>query len=294
MILNSYGRDKRIAIYPFGYVGQLVKTVLNNAYFIQEDYIFDEEMSRYNDKIKKLEDCDEEELKDMVVLIASDKVSLWDEIRENAKKYFKEDNIFDIFGKVCVNRDVRIESLRLNAERINALGVAGSVAEVGVYYGEFSREINKYFSEKKLYLFDTFEGFLNEKVKKETDIIFMSQLSSLYNSDYCAVKDVSSILDGFPHPEKCVIKKGYFPDTVVGVEDNFAFVSLDVDIYVPTKAALEFFWPRMESNGIIMVHDYNNCVTKGVKKAVDEYCMNNNIPVVLMADWAGSAVLIKS
>lgn len=33
------------------------------------------------------------------------------------------------------------------------------MAEVGVYTGEFCKLFNRYFPERKLYLFDTFEGF---------------------------------------------------------------------------------------------------------------------------------------
>ena len=37
---------------------------------------------------------------------------------------------------------------------------------------------------------------------------------------------------------------------------GYAFVNIDVDLYKPLLAGLEYFWPRMAENGYIFVHDY--------------------------------------
>lgn len=42
--------------------------------------------------------------------------------------------------------------------------IEGSVAEAGVYQGNFSAVINKCFPTRKLYLFDTFEGFDSKEI----------------------------------------------------------------------------------------------------------------------------------
>lgn len=41
------------------------------------------------------------------------------------------------------------------------------MAELGVYKGKFAVEINKLFPYKKLYLFDTFEGFFSQDIDIE-------------------------------------------------------------------------------------------------------------------------------
>lgn len=285
------GKRLKIAIYPFGFVGQLTKKVLNDVYNIKEDYIFDAQISKFNNKIKNINNYDKNELKDTAVIVASDKLSIYDEIRQNCAKVFLTENIYDILDKVCIDRDVRIETLRLNAERIKELGVKGSVAELGVYKGYFSREINRYFSDRTLYMFDTFEGFLNDRLHENVDSKFESYMELI--KLYFVTDNFSSILHGFKNPKKCVIKKGFFPETTIGIEDTYCFVSIDVDIYTSTKAGLDYFWPRMEKHGIIMVHDYNNYYTRGVKEAVDEFAELNYIPIVMVADIAGSAILIK-
>src|SRR3954463_2256349 len=62
---------------------------------------------------------------------------------------------------------VRYSILGLCYEEIIANNVAGSVAEVGVYKGEFSKRLNQLFLNRKLYLFDTFSGFDERDVSVE-------------------------------------------------------------------------------------------------------------------------------
>ena len=49
-----------------------------------------------------------------------------------------------------------------------------------------------------------------------------------------------------------------FPVTLEGLEDRFAFVSLDVDLYQPTAAGLKYFYPRLVNGGCTLIQGYNN------------------------------------
>ncbi len=51
---------------------------------------------------------------------------------------------------------VRLSALELISFRIKNKQLVGNVAELGVYKGKFARYINQYFSDRTLYLFDTF------------------------------------------------------------------------------------------------------------------------------------------
>ena len=46
-------------------------------------------------------------------------------------------------------------------------GDKGECAEAGVFEGDFAKWINQYFPDRKLYLFDTFEGFDMRDIEKE-------------------------------------------------------------------------------------------------------------------------------
>lgn len=64
---------------------------------------------------------------------------------------------------------------------------------------------------------------------------------------------VESVLSKMPYSNNCVICKGYFPDKTIGLEEErYLFVNIDVDLYKPILAGLEYFWPRMIPGGIYL------------------------------------------
>jgi O-methyltransferase len=89
-------------------------------------------------------------------------------------------------------------------------------------------------------------------------------------------------------------KKGIFPETAKDVNDKFCFVSLDVDLYEPTKEGLKFFYPLLSPGGVIMVHDFNNLNYKGVREAVLEFCREKGISYVPIPDIGGTVIIIKN
>lgn len=146
----------------------------------------------------------------------------------------------------------------------------GNVAEAGVFQGEISKYINRYFNDKKLYLFDTFEGFDNDDIKIENEI---SEEHTMFTSrEFFVQTSEELVMSKMEYPANCVIKKGYFPETVDGLEDKkFCFVSLDMDLYKPTLEGLRFFYPRMVEGGCILIHDYFTEAYPKIKISVSQY-----------------------
>ena len=142
----------------------------------------------------------------------------------------------------------------------------GAVAEAGVYRGAYSKEINRCFPDRTLYLFDTFEGF------PETDVA-AEKKSSHTNAvaDYLKDTSVDLVLSNMPIREKCVVKKGFFPDTAKGLEEKFVYVSLDMDLYKPTLEGLRYFYPRIVRGGVIAIHDFFSDAYPNIKQSVYEY-----------------------
>ena len=142
-----------------------------------------------------------------------------------------------------------------------------SVAEGGVYQGEFSKEINRYFPNSKCFLFDTFEGFKEEDIEVEKQNKFSKQSGGHLNNT-----SEELVLAKLPHKEMVEIRKGYFPETTYLLEnEKFIFVNLDFDLYNPTLAGLRWFFPKMIKGGCILVHDYFTLGYGGVKQAVEEF-----------------------
>ena len=184
---------------------------------------------------------------------------------------------------------VRFSSLELTAKEIYDKNIIGSIAELGVYKGDFASALNEVFYDKKLFLFDTFEGF-NEK---DIEIDEKNNLSLSSTTDF-ADTSIHIVLKKMNHPKNCIIKKGYFPQTTENIDEQFAFVSIDADLFNPTYSGLKFFYPRMANGGYIFIHDYNNFRYKGVKEAVKKYCLENSISYFPLSDIAGTAVIVKN
>ncbi len=184
--------------------------------------------------------------------------------------------------------DLRVSAARLIANEINGRNVQGAVAELGVYQGEFAALISELYPDRRLYLFDTFEGFDERDLEKES----RENLSFARTGDFCDTS-VEAVRGRLPFPERAVFQKGYFPDSVEGVEEHFAFVSLDADLYQPIYEGLRYFYPRMNRGGYILIHDYNSLQFRGAGNAVKQYCSENDLFIVPLSDVHGSAVLIK-
>lgn len=142
----------------------------------------------------------------------------------------------------------------------------GAVAEAGVFRGEFAKEINYYFSDRSLYLFDTFDGFNQDDIKYE-------QEASLVTANYMKNLSEKTVLDKMSDKERVTICKGYFPETAIALNLDipFCFVNLDMDLYKPTYEGLAYFYPRMCTGGCILIHDYFSGAYLNVKRAIKDY-----------------------
>lgn len=97
------------------------------------------------------------------------------------------------------------------SKEIYRYGIKGSAAELGVSVGTFVSLINHCFPDRKLYLFDTFEGFdeRDAKIDRENGLSLASQ--KFHTS-------VEIVMSKMEHPENCIIRKGCFPDTTENAE----------------------------------------------------------------------------
>lgn len=185
-----------------------------------------------------------------------------------AKRYFPvQENAYDWTNKDSalkstefLNKEYwadyfRYRSFELVVNEINRCNVKGNVAELGVFRGKFSKLINAKFPDRTLYLFDTFGSFDSDEFRRET------KAGRCEESFFEVFKNTSEelVLDIMPFPERCIIRKGLFPETAKGLEnEKYAFVSIDVDLEKSILAGLFYFYPRISSGGFLFLHDYNN------------------------------------
>lgn len=160
----------------------------------------------------------------------------------------------------------RATFLRDYAKIVYDSNIGGCVAEAGVFQGEFASIINENFPDRKLYLFDTFEGF------DERDIAY----EEINNFSHAAKGQLSTtsedmVLGRMKYPNNCIVCKGYFPESAKNIKEQFVFVNLDMDLYKPTLEGLRFFWPLMVQGGIIVIHDFFSSGYEGINAALNEF-----------------------
>lgn len=67
--------------------------------------------------------------------------------------------------------------------------------------------------------------------------------------------------------------RGWIPQRFDEVADcRFALVHIDVDLFVPTRASIEFFYPRLVDGGVVICDDYGFDTCPGARNAIDTYC----------------------
>jgi O-methyltransferase len=144
-----------------------------------------------------------------------------------------------------------------------------------------------YLPGRRIHLFDTFMGFDQADVALDRHEDLVEDFIDFSSTHPSAVKQ------RFPNGELVHLHIGRFPHTTDGVDETFAMVSIDADLYAPVLSGLRWFYPRLSVGGAILVHDYNNAIFGGAKKAVREFRSESGAPVVPLADWGGTAVLVK-
>lgn len=157
----------------------------------------------------------------------------------------------------------------------------GSIAELGTYAGGSAHLICEFKGDTPLHLFDTFDG-LPELTSADSNSAFAKGM--FVSSEHSVREYLSAFAGVFVHP-------GYFPGTALPVaNERFRFVHLDADLYEATKAGLEFLYPRMVQQGVILIHD---CRTSGVAQAYTEFMVNK--PEIIHFQPAGNhCFLVKA
>jgi len=178
----------------------------------------------------------------------------------------------------------RYATLGLALERLRTERIAGALAEVGVWRGETSAFLHRVAPERRLYLFDTFEGF------SDKDLPAGSADSRFRDTSAEAVR-------GRVGPsQNVVLVPGHVPGTLERVAgERFAMVLLDLDLYEPTRASLEFFYPLLEPGAYLVMHDYNNSESDwACKRAFDAFLERRRERIVELGDVWGSALIRKA
>ncbi|HSA06023.1 MAG TPA: TylF/MycF/NovP-related O-methyltransferase [Candidatus Gastranaerophilales bacterium] len=175
------------------------------------------------------------------------------------------------------------------------LNVNGSIIECGVLHGaglltwaKLSSLFEPANHPRKVIGFDTFEGFPSVNIKdKATGTFNDLNKGGLQGSSYDDVQKAVRIYDmnrPISHIPKVELVKGDLCKTSEEyIEQNphlvVSLLYLDVDLYEPTKKALEVFVPRMPKGAIIVFDELNAKIFPGETQAVNEVLGLKNLEI---------------
>ena len=150
------------------------------------------------------------------------------------------------------------------------LEIAGDVVEFGCYEGDTSillADVIRDNADKWLYLYDSFEGLPAKTAEDNSADGWRFREGELKASP----DTVRHKFKKYALPEP-VIVKGWFNQLLPeDLPQMISFALLDGDFYESIKTSLELVAPRMNTGGIIVVHDYRNAQLPGSGKAVNEF-----------------------
>ncbi len=163
--------------------------------------------------------------------------------------------------------------------------IPGDFVECGVWRGGHAILAKKVFeylgSDKKVWMFDTFEGMtkptkidktINNGILAEKKFL-QSQKENYNEWCYASLEDVKqNCLNANLNLDSLKFVKGDICHTLKlteNIPEKISVLRLDTDFYDSTKIELEVFYPKLCDNGVIIIDDYGRW--EGSRKAVEEY-----------------------
>ncbi|MBI4687076.1 MAG: class I SAM-dependent methyltransferase [Nitrospirae bacterium] len=164
------------------------------------------------------------------------------------------------------------------------LSIKGSIVECGVYRGaslmswaNMSAVLEPANLTRRIYGFDTFGGFPGVG-EKDFNNVMAPQSGQLSADAFEELTELISIYDSnrfLGHINKVQLIKGDVTKTIpefLSCNQHLmvSLLFLDMDLYEPTKAAIEYFYPRMPKGAIIAFDELDNPIWPGETLAVLE------------------------
>lgn len=185
------------------------------------------------------------------------------------------------------------------------LDVPGDIAEVGVFRGlglmTWANLLEAYTvgdRTKTVYGFDNWKGFTELAAEDGADVDDVQKHEGGFSPEQYKQELEAAIAifdeDRFiPWKARVKLVEGQIEQTAGQfVADHpgvrFSLVHLDCDLYKPTKAAIEAFWPRLSRGGIMLFDEYGIKDWPGETQAVDEFFADQPGIRVQTLEWTNA------
>jgi O-methyltransferase len=168
-----------------------------------------------------------------------------------------------------------------------ATRLPGDFVECGVNTGMNSLAVCEYVdfnsTGKTFWLFDTFEGIPDEQISDVERALGRAEENAVLYSDCFAIAQENFA----PYPRARLVR-GKVPGTLPTVPiADVAYLSLDMNIAAPERAALEFFWDKLVPGAPVVLDDYGWLGYRPQKETVDEFAAARGVPVLALPTGQG-------
>lgn len=165
----------------------------------------------------------------------------------------------------------------------------GDYVECGVNLGGLSRAVIEYLDfgklNRKFYLLDTFDGFDKTMLNSAENEKYKDV--NWYNDTY------SRVVDTFKQYKNVEIIRGSVPNTLSQVNsDKIAYLSIDMNHVFAEREALNFFWNKLVSGGVIILDDYAYAGFEPQYESHTKWAKEMNIEILTLP--TGQGVIIKN
>jgi hypothetical protein len=165
----------------------------------------------------------------------------------------------------------------------------GDFVECGVNTGAYSRAVIEYIDfaslPKKFYLLDTYEGLVKGQITEAEKKAGIDKYLGSYRSVY---EEVKKTFEGF----NVSIIKGMVPDTLPQcTASKICYLSIDMNVVEPEIAAINYFWDKVVSGGVIILDDYGFPQHVNQKVAFDNFAKSRNVSILTLP--TGQGIIIK-
>lgn len=173
----------------------------------------------------------------------------------------------------------------------HASHLGGDFVECGVNTGMLSLAVCNYINfnslNRNFYLFDTYDGIPPEQITDaEARVGRGDENSQHYEECYDVARRNFA---GFPRAK---LIRGKVPDTLSTVKiDKIAYLSIDMNVALPERAAIEYFWPKLVPGGIVILDDYGWINYPAQKATHDEFAAREGVDIFLLP--TGQGLLLK-
>jgi O-methyltransferase len=165
--------------------------------------------------------------------------------------------------------------------------IAGDFVECGVNDGWLSLAVCEYLNfnefDKSFFLFDTFCGIPSLQISDE------ERPRALRHRYVDCYETTFARFEPFPMVQ---LVRGIVPDSLKTAQiDNVAYLSIDMNIEKPERAAIEYFWPRLSSGAVIVLDDYAFAGYDAQHRSLDDFARRVGVPILTMP--TGQGLMIK-